>query len=61
MKRTPWFDAMKDKPARVGRYEFWVVGGRIFRTWWDGGVWLDEGWPVAALPGDKWRGLAEKP
>jgi hypothetical protein len=65
MKRTPWFDAMKDKPARVGWYELKLVdliGIRGLRDMrWDGDAWLLEGWQVSMIPGDKWRGLAEKP
>jgi hypothetical protein len=64
MKRTPWFDAMKDKPVRVGWYEFKFMGWpRVTgRLQWNGLNWLGStGWPFYVLPGDKWRGLAEKP
>jgi hypothetical protein len=56
MKRTPWFDAMKDEPAYVGEYEFTYCGmlrsGFVF---WNGIRWM-----TMVIPGDKWRGLAEK-
>jgi hypothetical protein len=57
MKRTPWFDAMKDKPARVGEYEFRFIGIGVRRVLWKG-AWRT-GLPI--FLGDKWRGLAEKP
>jgi hypothetical protein len=65
MKRTPWFDAMKDKPARVGLYEFRFHGwpsSAVGRLKWDERNWSGStNWPFLVLPGDKWRGLAEKP
>lgn len=58
---TPWFNAKKHKPARVGWYDFYdSLWGNVYRLHWDGKNWsITEGLNFEIYVGDKWRGLME--
>jgi hypothetical protein len=62
MKKTPWFDARKYKPIRVGTYEFYdSLWNSTWFIYWDGKRWPWTGNGTGELyKGDKWRGLTEK-
>ena len=59
VKLTPWFDAKKHKPVRVGMYEFYdSLRKKTVRARWGGEYWTwDGGWRWSTWVGDKWRGV----
>jgi len=63
MKKTPWFNAFKHKPVRIGLYEFYdSLWGKIEMMYWNGKYWTwDDGVHWSLYSGDKWRGLLTPP
>lgn len=61
MKFTPWFDAIDQRPVRVGEYDYMCLFTGLHRFWWNGSNWgsVDNGDFYAIVPycGDKWRGV----
>lgn len=63
-KRTPWFNAIKEPPVRIGWYEFYdSLWGAVFCMYWNGKNFCGAvGRSSASVySGDKWRGLANEP
>lgn len=58
-KRTPWFNAMKRPPVRVGWYELDLGYAYPALYYYDGIDWVNPFTkaPMFLYPGDKWRGL----
>lgn len=64
---TPWFDAFRNPPARIGWYDYigWLLDPGL-RLYWNGhhwGYWMGPGrsnWVHnAEVPTDRWRGKTQ--